>query len=126
MPTNVTVPFFKPGQDITGYLTVDLPGKTLVAAVAGVGVRGGQPHIGLPAAGAPVMGVLGRDGVTGEYIHVNVGGVVPILAGADVVEGTQVETNAAGRVIPRATGVAIGYVIAGATAGNAAAVKLYG
>lgn len=126
MPTNVTVPFFKPGQDITGYLTAGLSGKTCVAAVSGVGVRGGQPHIGLPAAGAPILGVLGRDGVTGEYVHVNVGGVVPITAGADVATGTQVETNAAGQVVPRTTGVAIGYVIAGATAGNAAAVKLYG
>lgn len=125
MPTNVCVPFFKPGQDVTGYLTANLGGKTLVAAVAGG--RGGQPHIGLPAAGAAVLGVLGHDGVTGQYVHVNVGGVVPVLAGTGgVTEGTQVETDAAGRVVPRTTGVAVGYCVAGATAGNAAAIKLYG
>lgn len=130
MPTNVCVPFFKPGQDITGYLTVDLGGKTLVAAVAGG--RGGQPHIGLPAAGAAVMGVLGHDGVAGQYVHVNSGGVVPVIAGADVTAGTEVMTNAAGHVVPHtvatapAKNVPVGYVVAGATSGNAAAVKLYG
>ena len=124
MPTNVTVPFFKPGQDITGRLTATLSGKTFVAAVPGG--RGSQPYIGLPAAGAAVFGVLGYDGVDGQFIHVNVAGVVPVTAGADVTAGTQVQTNALGQAVPHTTGVAVGYALANAASGNAVPVKLYG
>lgn len=125
MPTNVCVPFFKPGQDVTGYLTTNVGGKTCVATT-GTLSRGGQPRITTAAPGAAIFGVLGHDGVTGEYIHVNVGGIVPILTAADVTTGTEVQVGAGGAVIPLAAGRPVGYVVAGAASGNAAAVKLYG
>lgn len=129
MPTNVCVPFFKPGQDVTGYLTANIGGKTCVATT-GTLSRGGQPRIVTATAGAAIFGVLGHDGVTGEYIHVNVGGIVPIKTGQDVVTGTEVMVGTGGTVVPYtqtpATNRPVGYVVAGATSGNAAAVKLYG
>lgn len=131
MPTNVCVPFFKPGADVTGYLTANLGGKTFVACTTTS--RGGQPHIAQAAAGAAAFGVLGHDGVTGQYIHVNVGGIVPVLAGTGgVVAGQEVMVGAGGTAVPHtvatapAKNVPVGYVVAGATAGNAAAIKLYG
>ena len=124
MPLNPTVPFFKPGQDVTGIPDVAVFGKRLVAATAEG--RGGQPHIALPAAGAAVFGVAGHDAETGQEVHVLVGGIVPVLAAADITAGTQVETDATGRIVPRATGVAVGYAVASGATGTAVPVKLYG
>lgn len=124
MPANPCVPFFKPGQNVTGIPDVDVFGKRAVAATA-LG-RGGQPHIALPAAGAPIFGIVGHDAVAGQEVHVNVGGIVPVLAAADCAAGIQVEINAGGYVIPRATGVAVGYTTAPGASGTAVPVKLYG
>lgn len=124
MPTNEARPFFKPGHDITGYLTENLQGKHFVAATTGS--RGSQPYIAAPKAGAPVLGVLICDGVRGDTLTVFVGGVVPVIAAADVTAGTEVQTDATGAVVPHTDGVAVGYVIAAATTGKSAAVKLYG
>lgn len=124
MPTNQAVPFFKPGHDVTGYLTAPLSGKRLVATTTGS--RGSQPYIAYPKDGGPVFGVLAYDGVAGDTITVFVGGVVPIIAGADVTAGTQVQAKADGTIVPLTDGVPVGYVVAAATTGKSAAVKLYG
>lgn len=122
MPTNPCVPFFKPGQDITGYLTTDIGGKRFVAPVAGG--RGAQPHIGVAPAGAAPCGVLGHDGVTGDYVHFNVGGEVPVVAGADITAGTRVEVGAGGTAVPLAAGVPCGIAMANAANGGAVPVLL--
>lgn len=124
MPTNEARPFFKPGHDITGYLTDTLGGKRLVATTTGS--RGSQPYIAYPKDGGPVLGVLAYDGVKGDTIVVFSGGVVPVIAGADVTAGTQVQAKADGTIVPLASGVPVGYVVAAATTGKSAAVKLYG
>lgn len=125
MPTNELVPFFKPGENVTGYLTVALSGKTLVACVPGG--RGGQPHIAKPAAGSRVFGALGHDGIAGESVHVNVGGIVPVVAAADIAAGKEVATNADGHITVLAAGqVAVGYAVASGASGSAVPIKLYG
>lgn len=130
MPTNICVPFFKPGQNVSGYLTADRGGKTLVASVAGG--RGGQPHVGAPAAGGAVLGALGHDGVLGDVVDVNVGGIVPVIAGADITAGQALMANAAGHVVPYAVATApafnviIGHATAPGANGTAVPVKLYG
>lgn len=124
MPQNATVPFFKPGQDPTGYPTAPVLCKTLVGSVDGG--RGGLTYIATAPAGGPALGVPGHDADEGQEVHVHVGGIVPILAAADIVAGTQVEVGAAGRIVPRTTGVAVGYATASGASGSAVPVKLYG
>lgn len=130
MPTNECVPFFKPGQDITGILEADLGGKRFVAPVGVEGARGGQPHINYPAAGGAACGVLGHDGVTGQAVHFNVGGTLPVVAGADITAGTLVMSDAEGRAVPYALGTApafntsLGLATTNAVSGGAVAVQL--
>lgn len=124
MPQNVTVPFFKPGQDVTGYVADDagVNGRHFVAPVAGG--RGGQPHIGPAGAGVSPLGVAGHDQLQGQYVHVNVGGIVPVIAGADVTAGQSVEVGAGGTAVPLASGVRVGLAVGNAPAGTAVPVKL--
>lgn len=124
MAVNTTVPFFKPGQDITGYPTAAVLAKTFVKSVDGG--RGGLTHIAPAVAGQPALGVAGHDAETAQETHVIVGGIVPVLAAADIVAGTQVEVGTGGRIIPRATGTAVGYATASGASGTAVPVKLYG
>lgn len=125
MPTNECRPFFKPGQDITGYLTTNIGGKLFVAPVAGG--RGSQPHVGIAPAGSAPCGVLGHDGLLGEYVHFNVGGTVPVVAGADITAGTRVEVGPGGTAIPWGGTVAtvpVGLATANASNGGAVPVQL--
>lgn len=126
MPMNVTVPFFKPGQDVTGFVTADVTGKHFVAPVAGG--RGGQPHIAPAGAGVAPLGVAGHDQIEGQYVHVNVGGIVPVIAGADVVAGQAVAVGAGGTVVPlsgaAAGAVHVGLATASGASGTAVPVKL--
>lgn len=124
MPTNVCTPFFKPGHNVTGYPTAAIAGKTCVGAVDGG--RGGLPSVATAPAGAPILGVAGKDAAVAEELHINVGGIVPVLAAADITAGTQVEVGTGGRIIPHATGVAVGYATASGANGTAVPVKLYG
>lgn len=122
MPTNETRPFFKPGQDVTGFLTEVIDAKLFVAPVAGG--RGSQPHIGIATAGGPACGVLGHNGVVGDFIHFNVGGTVPVTAGADIVAGTRVQVGPGGTAVPYTTGVPVGLATASAASGGAVPVQL--
>lgn len=121
MPSNVCVPFFKPGQDVTGYLTENIGGKRFVAPA--VGGRGSQPHIRIAPAGALPAGVLGHDGSLGDFIHFNIGGTVPVVAGADIVAGTPVMVGAGGAAVPWAASATAGVTnwVAGLATANAAA-----
>lgn len=126
MPTNINVPFFKPGQDITGYVAeVAIGGKRFVSPVSGG--RGGQPHIGPTPAGAAAMGVAGHDQEPGLYVHVNVGGTVPVTTGADITAGTRVQAGAGGTAVPYVAGadnVVLGLATADAVSGAAVPVQL--
>lgn len=125
MPTNITTPFFKPGADITGRVGPDAPvkGKHFVVPVAGG--RGGQPWIGPAGAGSYPMGVAGHDQVVGDYVHVNVGGVVPVVTGGDVVAGAAVAVGAGGTAVTAGAGAqVVGLAIASAANGQAVPVHL--
>ena len=124
MATNQCYPFFKPGQDVSGYYSAPAGGKRFVSTETGG--RGSQPHTKIATAAGPVFGVSSQDAVAGDTHVVFVGGIVPVIAGDNLTPDTQVEVGADGTAVPHTTGVAVGYVVAGATTGNAAAVKLYG
>ena len=122
MPTNVCTPFFKPGRDITGYCTAAVAGKTFVVPVSGG--RGGFPHIATASAGGPACGVVGHDQELGGTVHFNVGGTVPVLAGADITAGTRVQSDAQGRAVPHDAGIPLGLATSNGTNGGSVSVQL--
>lgn len=123
MPANEVTPYFNPGQNITGKVTTAaVVGKRFVKWVSGG--RNGQPNISPATAGADCAGVAGHDQVVGEFVHVLSQGVVPVVAGAAITAGQQVEVGAAGVVIPLATGKPVGRAIADAANGADAAIQL--
>lgn len=122
MPTNVCRPFFKPGQDITGFCTAAVAGKTFVVPVPGG--RGGFPYIAPAGAGAAAIGVAGHDQILGDTVHFNVGGTVPVLCGADITAGTRVQANATGHAIPLAAGVPLGVATSNGVNGGSVSVQL--
>ncbi|MCA1572815.1 MAG: DUF2190 family protein, partial [Chloroflexi bacterium] len=70
------------------------------------------------------LGVVSRDVASGGKVgvHVAPGQVVPIEAGATLVAGDLIESNASGQAIVRAAGIPCGEVVEGATSGNLALV----
>lgn len=123
MPANTAIPFFRIGQDITGLVvTAAVTGKRFV--IWAVGGRPGQPAITVSTVGVRPAGVAGHDQAVGGYVHVLHGGVVPIVAAADILANAQVQVAADGKVVTLSTGVAVGTCIANVTAGDDAAIHL--
>jgi hypothetical protein len=134
MPANEAIPFYKPGQNITGHASVALTGKRGCVITgnrqSGPGLaataEGSNYVIGLPTAGAGILGVTAHDAAAGEKVDVIMGGVVPILAAAVITFWQEVEVLGDGRVQPRAgTNVAIGRALTGAASAADAEVLLY-
>lgn len=127
MPANQAVPYFRPGQDITGVVTgSDVLGKRLVSWAAGGSAI--QPNIATAAAGARVAGVTGHDQVVGGIVNVSSAGVYPVAAGGDITAGSPVEAGADGKVVTHttgtSTGVVVGTAVADAADGTDAAIHL--
>lgn len=117
-----SIPKYRPGAEITCHASAALTGGRMVA-ISGA-PTGGNPTVGVPAAGARVFGVAAQDSASGAKVgvHVAPGQVVPIEAGATLAPNDIVESNASGQAIVRAAGVACGVVVEGATSGNQALV----
>lgn len=124
--SNAVVPLYKPGDDITGKCTGVVTGKKFIKISAAHPGRGLQSTaagntIGIiqaTVAGARNFGVAGWDGVLGDFVTVHrSGAVVPVVSGAAVTAGVEVECSADGRVIALNTGRAVG--IAMSTVGAA-------
>lgn len=79
----------------------------------------------LPAAGAAIAGVLQNNPAVGQEAVIYAEGIVKCLCASACTPGIQVEVDGAGKFIPLATGKAVGYVIAGAGAGEIASIRLY-
>ena len=63
---------------------------------------------GTPAAGAPVLGVAVTGFDIGEQASVATHGEILVEAGAAIAAGAEVESDATGRAITKAAGVAFG------------------
>lgn len=136
MAVNECVSFYKPGKDITAKAAAALTGKRLCIVSAnrtsGPGLattgEGGVYQVNVCGAGVKAFGVTPYDVASGELHDVIRGGVVPVTAGATVTAGSQVESDATGRVINWGGTVAtqpIGYCTTGATVGLDAEIALY-
>jgi len=82
--------------------------------VSGVG------QVGLSTAGADIsIGVMqNKPQVTGQAATVAIAGVTNMMSGAAVVAGAQIESDATGRAITKASGVARGVALATTTGAN--------
>lgn len=134
---NEVIPYYEPGAHITGYATEAITGMRFVA-IDGTVDPGWQPE-GLKATAIPNVvpiahtaavkqfGVAQRDAASGALVTVmrSPGMVVPVVAGAAVVPGVEVEAAADGRAITLAAGVPAGTALSRATAaGQVIAVAL--
>lgn len=120
------IPFKDPGANVTGQATADVVGGRFLA-ITGDMLDDGSLRVAHAAAGARAAGVSAYDAVTGRKVGVIRGPktVVPVLAAAAIGFGAEVESDAQGRAIPLAAGVANGYVETSAESGQDARVVLY-
>ncbi|HKV43862.1 MAG TPA: capsid cement protein [bacterium] len=122
---NDLIPYKRPGEDVTAYVTAAVIGKRCVQISAakvnkaeGLSTtgEGGAYRVALPSgAGANggaakmIFGVAKYDQPTiGKFVGVVREGIVPITASAAITAGVSVQVAADGTVVPVSTGVAIG------------------
>jgi hypothetical protein len=76
-------------------------------------------------AGLKALGVAAWDcAASGDVLSVYGGGVVPVVSSGAIAAGAEVESNATGVAIARATGIALGLAVS-AAANNIVYVRLY-
>jgi hypothetical protein len=133
---NECVPFYEPGDAITGCPTTAVVGCRFVgisaARVTAAGATKGLVSIAPATAAGRVFGVAGRDAAVGTPVKVfrKRGTVVPVQASnATITAFAEVEVvgsgASAGMVKALASGVAVGYVIDDCAANGLAQVSLY-
>lgn len=113
-------PHFLPGHDRTGVAQVAITGGRFVELATGVNAVEGLPQFRHGAAAVRKYGVAAYDRAVGERLLVYRNGCIPVEAGAALAHGQAVEADAAGRAVPLAAGVMLGYCEAD-TAQNALA-----
>lgn len=69
-----------------------------------------------PAAGAWCPGVVAVDTDPGQQMPVNVSGIILVTAGAAIAADAEVQTDAAGKAITKAAGLALGRALDAAAA----------
>jgi hypothetical protein len=84
--------------------------------------------IACSVSGEAVLGVCGWDLATGDVGKVYTrghGNVVPIIAGAAITAGNEVQTDATGAAIPLSAGKAVGYALDSAASGASCEILVY-
>lgn len=136
MPLNECIPFYEPGKYPTVHANVALTGKRFCAIVAnrqsGPGLsataEGSNLVAGLPTAAGRVFGVVAHDAAIGTKVlcYRGSGLIVPVSAAAAITAFQEVEVNGSGQVVPKSSGVAVGFAVTGAAGGGAdAEIALY-
>lgn len=136
MPANECIPFKEEAGSITAKATATITGKTFVK-ISGNRTGGGAAGLGTDlanvyqvapcTAGAKALGVARYDCANGALVGVYTqpGIIVPVTAGATITAGQEIEVDAAGKAIPFAAGIKVGYAMTGAAAAADAEIKLY-
>lgn len=127
---NECIPLFRPGADISATTTGAVTGKRCVAHSAALTtgtVNAGLPQVATAAAGLGIAGVAAYDAASGARVAVIRGArtILPITAGATVTALSEVEVGTNGRVINKASGVAIGRALSGGAVDTDVMVELY-
>jgi hypothetical protein len=154
MPANECIPLKVPGEAITVQATGTTGGKRfckISAPRVGGGLTGGTSRvvssgpgygantlstdtkdvsqvIQCSVSGEAALGVTGWDLATGDigkaYTRGH-GNVLPIIAGASITAGQEVQTDANGAAIPLASGKALGYALDSAANAADCEILLY-
>lgn len=140
MPANEAIPFYDDGDEITAEAAVGLTGKRFAVITgrasgkaAGTGIDrgldtnagGGNYIANIPGAGVKAVGVISYDVAAGEKVTLLKRKILPVVAGATVTVGSEVEVDTQGRVINLASGKAVGLALTGNTVGNDVEVLVY-
>lgn len=123
--SNECIPFKEPGVRVTGQASADLAGKRFLAITGNIQADG-TITVAQATAGARSVGVSAYDAKSGKKVGIirAAGMVVPVTAAANLTAGAAVESDAQGRAVAAASGVALGYVETAATSGQDARVCL--
>jgi hypothetical protein len=117
--------FFRPGQTPTCYAAGAITGARFVKPSS----TGGSGNYGVVTctAAAKALGVAASDAASGAQVMVlaGPGTITEVTCAADLTAGQEVESDASGRAIVLNTGKALGLVMADATNGTLAQIKLY-
>jgi hypothetical protein len=122
--TNISV--YAPGADITGEASADVTAKRFLA-ISGNRAAGGNIAVAPATAAGRICGVAVADALTGGLVTIARGNsrVVKVTAGGTIAAFAEVEVGTAGRAIAKASGIAVGYALTGATNNNDAEISLY-
>lgn len=125
---NDCIPYFEPGDRITGTPTASVSGKRFVA-ISGNQQADGTYSVAPPAAGGRVLGVAAWDAPIGGKVTIIKGSgyIVPVVTGAaGLAAGAEVQVDATGAVVALAAGRAVGFLMtAGGGIGTDVSVCLY-
>lgn len=134
---NAILPLYDDADHLTGRATAAIGGGRFVVisgdleaspilSASAPSTSGGNMKIAQAGAGARALGVAAYDAAAdGDKIHVYTGRqVVPMVAGANITAGVQVESDANGKPITLASGIANGIAVSTATSGNVVYIAL--
>jgi Uncharacterized conserved protein (DUF2190) len=118
---NDLIPYFRPGQDVTGLCTAAVTGKRFVKIsgnrTSGPGLsataEGSVYRIAQAVSGDRAIGVSKYDAPINGMTGIARGGIVPVTAGAAVTAGQEVQSDALGKAIPLAAGKSLGVAMSG-------------
>lgn len=121
MPSNECIPYTEAAytQKLTVHFTGNVTGKRFVGplttyqsgpALSATAEGGNLQCAGAPSAGGQVGGVAGWDVTAPGKGQVIRGGgtILPVMSGAAVTAGDELQVDASGRVIPETTGRSVG------------------
>lgn len=106
---NDCIPYYRPGEDLTGQATAAVVGKRVLKISAtltsGPGLaataEGSNARVNHCAGATEVpFGISKYDAASGGKVGIIREGVVPVTAGAAVTAGQQLMADATGKVIP--------------------------
>jgi hypothetical protein len=127
---NESIPLFRPGQDISATASAAVTGKRCVAWTGGLLPLTSPktlPTAAHAGAGLAIAGVASYDAALGSRFAVQRGKglVVTVTAGAAITALAEVEVGTAGKVITKASGIAIGRALSAGSTDTDCFVELY-
>lgn len=117
-----SIPFWKPGQTITGHAKTAVIERRFLA-IAGPRVEG-NPQVGHAAANARVEGVSSVSKAAGDKVMFWHDGVQEVEAAAAITAGAAVASDAQGRAVPWTTGTVAGYAFDDIASGAAGPIRI--
>jgi hypothetical protein len=128
MPTDILIPYFDDGDNVTAYATANVVGKTFVD-ISGNLYTDNTFSCATCAAYAKPFGVAEYDASSGQWFGVVRKGIVPVTCGgSSLTAGEEVMSDASGNAIAWDTTVGhrpAGKCLTAATTGQDAMIALY-